>query len=94
MSFILKLCFFLFYLSEKIDFLKATDAVNFEEVNKVKLYILPSKFQRSVYCNTYAKKLPSPACFYFCLFASSFLLVLLCESFWFIVTLSHLRYFE
>ena len=71
-SFILKLCFFFLYHSEKIDLLKAIDAANFEEVNKVKLYVLPSKFQRNISCNTYPTKLWSPTCFCFYLFVSFF----------------------
>ena len=93
MSFILKLYFFFLYYREKIDLLQVIDAANFEEVNKVKLYILPSKFQTNITCNTYPTKLPSPSCL-FLLVCFFFLFVLLWESFRLIVTLSYLHYFE
>ena len=54
-SFILKLCFL--DQSEKINLLKDIDAAKFEEVNKVKLYILQIIFQRNVGCCLYQKKL-------------------------------------
>ena len=41
---------FFIYQSEKINLLKDIDAAKFEEVNKVKLYILPIIFQRNVSC--------------------------------------------
>ena len=46
MSFILKLCFFFLYYSEKVDLLKAIDAVNFEEVNKIKLLYFQANFKQ------------------------------------------------
>ena len=54
--FYFKTLFFL-YQSEKISLLKDTDAAKFEEVNKVKLYILQIIFQRKVGCYLYQKKL-------------------------------------
>ena len=98
LSFILKLCCCFFHHSEKINLLKAIDAANFEEVNKIKPYILQIKFQRNVGCNTYPQKLQIPLVSVFiCLFLFSllfFLLVVLSESFWLTIPLSHLYYFE
>ena len=54
--FYFKTLFFL-YQSEKISLLKDTDAAKFEEVNKVKLYILQIIFQRKVGYYLYQKKL-------------------------------------
>ena len=60
--------------SEKIDLLKAIDAANFEELNKIKRYILQIKFQRNAGCNIYPQKLPRRlflflfACFFFLFF--------------------------
>ena len=48
---------FFIYQSEKINLLKDIDAAKFEEVNKVKLYILQIIFQRNVGCCLYQKKL-------------------------------------
>ena len=53
-SFIVKLCFL--YQSEKINLLKDIDAAKFEEVNKVKLYILQIIFQKIVGCYMLPKK--------------------------------------
>ena len=49
----------LFFLcqSEKINLLKDIDDAKFEEVNKVKLYILQIIFQKIVGCYIYQKKI-------------------------------------
>ena len=49
----------LFFLcqSEKINLLKDIDDAKFEEVNKVKLYILQIIFQKIVGCYIYPKKI-------------------------------------
>ena len=49
----------LFFLcqSEKINLPKDTDDAKFEEVNKVKLYILQIIFQKIVGCYIYQKKI-------------------------------------
>ena len=64
----------LFFLcqSEKINLLKDIDDVKFEEVNKVKLYILQIIFQKIVGCYIYQKKITAPACFCFCFFVCFF----------------------
>ena len=96
--FYFKTLLFFFHHSEKINLLKAIDAANFEEVNKIKPYTLQIKFQRNVGCNTYPKKLQiSLVSVFICLFLFSlvfFLLVVLSESFWLTIPLSHLHYFE
>ena len=65
--------------SEKIDLLKAIDAANFEELNKIKRYILQIKFQRNAGCNIYPQELPCRLfLFFFCLFLFSFLFFSVC----------------
>ena len=64
----------LFFLcqSEKINLLKDIDDAKFEEVNKVKLYILQIIFQKIVGCYIYQKQVTAPACFCFCSFVCFF----------------------
>ena len=76
--FYFKTLLFFFHHSEKINLLKAIDAANFEEVNKIKPYTLQIKFQRNVGCNTYPQKLQIPLVSVFiCLFLFSLVFFLL-----------------
>ena len=60
-----------------MNLLKDTDAVKFEEVNKVKLYIIQIIFQRNAACYVYQKNYCS-ALFLF-LFVCFFFLLCFCE---------------